>query len=72
MKKYENLIKYDQVKKIKANMEKSFKKFYYDFNKNLIYRKYFLSYKVIPNEASDKRPLFIKKGFCINAFNKAE
>tara|TARA_Y100000389_G_C17371444_1_gene469266 strand:- start:54 stop:1079 length:1026 start_codon:yes stop_codon:yes gene_type:complete len=61
LKKYENLINYKQINKIKTSMEKSFKNFYYDFSKNFKYKDYFLSYKVIPNEASDKRPLFIKK-----------
>tara|TARA_B100001057_G_scaffold385783_1_gene392578 strand:- start:8290 stop:9315 length:1026 start_codon:yes stop_codon:yes gene_type:complete len=61
LKKYEKLVSYDQINKIKTDMEKSFKNYYYDFNKDFIYKNYFLSYKVIPNEASDKRPLFIKK-----------
>lgn len=61
LKKYEKLINLNQINKIKTKMEKSFKNFYFNFNKDFIYIDYFLSYKVIPSESSDKRPLFIKK-----------
>ena len=42
-------------------MEKGIILFYPEFKKNLIPKGYFLSYKVLPNESSAKRSIFIKK-----------
>ena len=42
-------------------MEKSLIYFYPDFKKNFIFQKYFFSYKVLPEESSDKRSIVIKK-----------
>ena len=42
-------------------MESSIKFYYPNFKKNLTFKKYFFSYKVLPDEMSDKRSIVIKK-----------
>ena len=42
-------------------MEDDFSCYYKNFKKKFSYKGYFLSYKVVPFEESDKRPLYIYK-----------
>ena len=59
--KFKKNISKKQVNSIRKKMEKDFGYYYKNFKKNFLYKGYFLSYKVIPKEASAKRPIFIKR-----------
>ena len=50
-----------EISKIKNNMEKEIINYFPKFKKLLTYKTYFLSYKVLPNEKSAKRSIFISR-----------
>ena len=50
-----------KIYKLVNQMEKNIQIYYPHFKDNLTYKGYFLSYKVLPNEMSDKRSIAIKK-----------
>ena len=61
LEKFKKKITSKQINNIKVKMEKDFLNYYKNFKKDFIYNGYFLSYKIIPKDASAKRPIFIKK-----------
>ena len=58
---YKRKISKDYLTKIINQMEKSIISFYPTFKKDLKYKGYFFSYKVLPNEKCAKRSITIKK-----------
>jgi hypothetical protein len=58
---FKKKINNDKIQTIKSRMEKSIMFFIKDFKKKLKYKDYFLSYKVLPNEESDKRATYINR-----------
>ena len=58
---YKKKISKNYLNKVISLMEKSIMSFYPTFKKDLKYQGYFFSYKVLPNERSAKRTIFIKK-----------
>ena len=70
IKKFKNIKNLNKFKKkqkskkilnIIKKMEDSLIYYYPNFKKNFIFSKYFFSYKVLPDESSDKRSIVIKK-----------
>ena len=59
--KFKKKIHHKTVLNLIKKMEKSLTYFYPNFKKNFIFKKYFFSYKVLPEESSDKRSIVIKK-----------
>ena len=58
---FKRKLKKSQISNIKKLMENDFSNYYKNFKKKFSYKGFFLSYKVIPFEVSDKRPLYIYK-----------
>ena len=61
LEKYKKSIKNNDVSIIRKNMEKDMTNYFPNFKKLLRYKSYFLSYKVLPDEKSSKRSIFISR-----------
>ena len=61
MEKFKKNISEKLIENYKNLSEKSIKNFYSEFKKCLIYKGYFLSYKIIPYGKTDVRPTFYKR-----------
>ncbi len=58
---FKHKISKEFIKINKDNMIKGISIYYKNFGEKFLYKGHFFSYKVMPNEKSDKRPTFIKK-----------
>ncbi len=65
---YKKKISKKYISEIKNKMENDFSFYHKNFKSFFLYKGYFLSYKVIPGEASDKRPLYVNRNKNVISF----
>ncbi len=61
LKKFQKTLNKNYIENVRENMENSITFFMMNFKEKLKYHSYFFSYKILPNEGSDKRTTYIKK-----------